>query len=639
MAKKPHADQAPQLRKIVKAAIFPPIGIARVGNSDDQYFLAPEVPDPLPEPPGFYRDAKGALKRQAVRFRIYGLNAAGAAVRELTADEAKIEWHVHLANKKSAWYQFQLALDIPEAADAPPTLLRNGTVSDRAALTIDPGPRRISGKNQSGRKYTFGSGKFMGTPVYLGELRTDDDGRLIVLGGRGVSASYDKSKAVTFANNEAWHDDVSDGPVTATVTFKGQELPVDPAWIIVAPPNYGPMQKSVRTMWDLMRDLAISTGKLPRPPRPSFERDIRPIFERLSHLQWVNAGFAAAFGWKAPQNLSEPQWLERLSQPGDTERETRRTIANYFRVFERDSWAPTPWPWLYGDAMNIPPAHTPRQNAELSDTQLRFLQQWANGDFDADYNPDPRPPRRIEDVPIADQPDTLTKASLEDCLADAFHPGCEMTWPVRSKMMYMAPFRFLHTPAGWIEPEYAPPINGALSLPNGPLAAQVPGGITRWMAVPWQTDTASCRSGYVTSYDPYVPTFWPARVPNQVLTEENYRKVMDEDLPLGERLAAFAARALWIRPLGNISYTDQINNMIAHFGKLGVVEVREGPSDRENFPATIEVEQLDRRHHVERLLKAIRTPETIAAAATEQDVDLTGIEKVNRFPHGLTQRY
>jgi hypothetical protein len=39
------------------------------------------------------------------------------------------------------------------------------------------------------------------------------------------------------------------------------------------------------------------------------------------------------------------------------------------------------------------------------------------------------------------------------------------------------------------------------------------------MAVPWQTDTASCRSGYDLSYDPYVPAFWPARVPNEVLTK------------------------------------------------------------------------------------------------------------------------
>ena len=87
---------------IVRAAIFPAIGIARLGNSENDYFLAPEVTDPLPEPPGFYRDPTGALKRQAVRLRLYGLNAAGRPVAELTADNAEIRWNAHLANKKSA---------------------------------------------------------------------------------------------------------------------------------------------------------------------------------------------------------------------------------------------------------------------------------------------------------------------------------------------------------------------------------------------------------------------------------------------------------------------------------------------------------------------------------------------------------
>lgn len=625
---------------IVKAAIYPGIGVARLGNSQNDFFIGPEVPDPSPEPPGFYRDSTGALKRQAARFRIYGLNAEGRAVRELTAKDAKIEWTVHLANKKSAWYQFQLALDIPEANSAPPSLLRNAAVADRSQLVIDPGARSITGANQSGgKKHTFDTGRFMGKTVYLGELRTDEAGRLIVLGGRGVSASFDGTVAITFANNEGWHDDISDGPVTAKVTYEGRKLEVSPSWAIVGPPNYAPMQKSVRTMWDVMRDVAINAKMLTKPARPSFEQDIRPLFERMSHLQWVNAGFAQAFGWRSLNEWTNPQVMARLADPSANSKEMRLTVANHFRDFNRDSWSPTPWPWNYGDAMNIPPAETPRQNVALTDTQLGFLQQWAKGDFDADYDPKRQPPRKIDEVPVADQPAMLDKAAMEDCLADAFHPGCEMTWPMRTSMMYMAPFRLAHAAADWIEPQYgAALIQDTLSLPNGPMAGQVPGGVTRWMAVPWQTDTASCRSGYLKSYDPYLPTFWPARVPNQVLTNESYKIVMDKDRPLGDRLTAFANRAAWIRVLGTKSYTDQINNMIRDYGKLGVVEVREGPGDKE-FPATMEVEQLPPEKV---LLKAVAAVEEKRVPGISKepeksadDVDLTNIEKVHRFPFGL----
>ena len=74
--------------------------------------------------------------------------------------------------------------------------------------------------------------------------------------------------------------------MTATVQFQGQILKVDPAWEVVAPPNYGPRQKSVRTMWDLMRDTAINDKrlKLPAPAQPSFTADIQPIFERLARI-------------------------------------------------------------------------------------------------------------------------------------------------------------------------------------------------------------------------------------------------------------------------------------------------------------------------------------------------------------------
>jgi hypothetical protein len=284
---------------------------------------------------------------------------------------------------------------------------------------------------------------------------------------------------------------------------------------------------------------------------------------------------------------------------------------------------------VYGDAMNQPPALSPRQHSSLTTLQLSQLAQWAAGNFDTDYDPDRPIPRRIEDVPVAEQGDTLTKAALDFCLADAFHPGCEMTWPVRQIALYRAPFRFAHAPADWVEPDYGMTLTYTIaSAPNGCLGPQVPGGISRWMAVPWQCDTASCRSGYNKAYDPYVPTFWPARVPNQVLTRQDYDIVMNTTQPLPERQAAFARRADWDAPLGlKAPYVTQINNMIAHFDHLGVVESHPGPQDG-HFPATMEVE--DRHHPIG------GTPLLKRTAAADNDVtDLSGIDKVRRLPRSL----
>lgn len=639
------SEPFPQDDCIVQAVIHPAIGIARVGSSDE-YFYGPEVIDPLPLPPGSYRDKDMKLKRQAARFRIYGCNARGEIVRELTGGDsgAKIEWKVELANLKAAWFGFQLALDIPEANYAPPTTLRNPGVTDRSRLAIRSKAQTLRG---TGARARF-DGRFMDMKVALGEAMTDATGRLTILGGKGISQSYDGSAAITFANNEGWYDDVSDGPVTASVVLNGEEIQVVPSWVVVAPPNYGPQRKSVRTMWDLMRDVAIKAKMLAAPERPSFTREILPIFERMEGLQWVNAGFAGGFGWEGAFDLTSPEALARLCNNSPAFREQRRVIYNNFRNFQTDSYSPVPWPWLYGDAMNIPPADTPRQNAVLSDCQMTMLECWAQGNFDSDYDADHNPPTSIDEVPLALQGDMLTQAALEFCLADAFHPGCEMTWPVRSATMYMAPFRFLHAPKGWVEPLQSEVLTtDSVTIPNGPLYGQLAGGITRWMAVPWQTDTSSCRSGYTPTYDPYVPSFWPARVPNEVLTKENYDIVMDKNRPMSERKKAFANREAWIEPLGADGYTHQINNMIQHFDFLGVVEVREGPGDPE-FPAFIEVEDYaklitpEEEHYTEKAELAGMAPRERRATAPQRrgvrsatEVDISSIDLVNRFPRGL----
>ena len=127
---------------IVRAVIYPGIGIARVGNSANDFYIGPEVTDPPAAPLGFYRDATGALKREAARFRIYGYNAQGHVVAELTQSaNVEIAWTVHLANSKAAWYQWQIAMDIPDAATTV-LPLRNAKVTDRAGLTIDAGLKK-----------------------------------------------------------------------------------------------------------------------------------------------------------------------------------------------------------------------------------------------------------------------------------------------------------------------------------------------------------------------------------------------------------------------------------------------------------------------------------------------------------------
>lgn len=591
--------------EVVYAAIHPAIGVARLGDSreEDGWFIGPEVTDPPPTPAGGNRDRSGAIKRQAAQFRIYGYNAAGEVVGEIDMNQADIKWKVHLANKKSEWFQFQYALDLPEAHDAS-FIRRNADIKgvNRKSLIVDPGPRTIEAANTSGPDYQFDNGTFMGVPVPLGEIRTDEAGRLIVLGGHGDSASpegkppYDPADPSSFNNANDWFDDTSDGPVTAEVTIDGRAIPVKPAWVIAAPPNYAPDTIAWRTMYDLMTDVFVANGMLPYPEQVSFSRDIQPVLQRLSNLQWVNKGFAVMFGKGTPMDFEDPNFVRKLAQKpsetlGDPYQELRQVIYNAFRPANNDVNDPRTWPWIYGDAFGSFD-DSPANNLDLSDLRGNLMLRWVHGDFIDDYDPANRPPRHLDDVPVAEQPHMLDKAAMHFCLADAFHPGCEMTWPMRHPTMYAEPYRLRHREAGGEEPNLGSSLTQEkVLMPGGPLYAQSPGDVTRWMAMPWQGDTAFCRSGYDLDYDPYVPTFWPARVPNQVLTEEDYNIVVDTSLPREERIAAYNNRENWLRFLkGNT--VQQMDQMVKRFGQMGIVEMRPGVKDDPDFPAVMFVETL-----------------------------------------------
>src|SRR4051812_21478220 len=101
--------------------IHPAIGIARVGDHPDAFFVGPEVPGQPPveidaadneAPLASYKRkvaSTGRIKRQAARFRVfeYDKQTDGSLklVREVKAsdpDHPVIEWEVDLVNSKAA---------------------------------------------------------------------------------------------------------------------------------------------------------------------------------------------------------------------------------------------------------------------------------------------------------------------------------------------------------------------------------------------------------------------------------------------------------------------------------------------------------------------------------------------------------
>ncbi|WP_452598080.1 LodA/GoxA family CTQ-dependent oxidase [Pontimicrobium sp. MEBiC01747] len=611
----PKALTQEQIDAITHVRIHPGIGIARVGNSTKDYYIGPEVSNPEPTKFGSTRDKTGAIKRQAARFRVYGYDKNGNVVAEVQQSEnTQVEWSVHVANKKSAWYEFNAAMDIPATVSLT-VPLRNPDVkgSDRAALAIDPGEKKIMGLNMNDSSYNL-NGNFQGTPVMLGQLRTDSVGRLLFMPGFGVSASpqnkpvFNPLKPSTFNNPAGWYDDIADGPVRAKVTVGDKDFDADAAWVASAPPNYAPDIVGWRNMNDLMQNVYMASGMLALPTRVSFKKHVKPILTRLSELQWVNKGFLSMFGAGAPMNFNDKDLLKKLSTAPvsmkypDPNGELRRTIYNSFRAKDVKSVEEGAWPWIYGDAFGY--TNPDPTVAPSADTYLQLpafydyvLSAWVKGDFISDYDPTESTHQTFDKVNLQQQPNTLDEANMHFCIADAFHPGAELTWPMRNASMYRAPYRIRMRAAGKDDPTYGSTLTTEeVAAMNGPLYDQGPGDLTRWMAVPWQGDTAFCRSGYDMEYDPYLPTFWPARVPNQVLTRIDYRTLMDTSKTYEERIAAFQNRPSWLRQLpGANPVAEQMQYMIDHFGEMGIVEAMPSPNKDKGFewmPDTLYVENL-----------------------------------------------
>src|SRR5262245_25550144 len=223
--------------------IHPAIGIARVGNSTE-FFIGPERLGERPEPTGGFKDAQCRVKRQAARVRIFAHHDDNT-VEEITDAEAEITWTVHLVNKKAAY-------------------AGRGNAESANDLTIDPGARSTNGPNQQ-KLFDNGVIRFSGEPVTtvpLGEMRSDTQNRLLVLGGAGMSASPGGNGIIHFWGNPGWYDDISDGPVSATIKIRATNATpsVVPAWVICAPPKFAPHQDSTTTLYDRVLQAMVDAG-------------------------------------------------------------------------------------------------------------------------------------------------------------------------------------------------------------------------------------------------------------------------------------------------------------------------------------------------------------------------------------------
>jgi hypothetical protein len=597
---------------IVGARIHPAIGIGRVGNSENDFFVSPEVPGLFPNVS--YKDSAGAVNRQAAKFRIYGVNAAGELVKELTSADADIEWSVHLAAKKPSWYQWVKPMDIPPAA---PAMLRNAHIEDRSSLIIDGGEQTIVGGTEPKTGPSF-EGAFMGEPLYLGELRTDEAGRLLVLGGRGRSFSPTgvaiQSEAVedesTTANrygvgqadgitidgpvttgpsinSDEWTDDMSDGPVTAQVIYDGQELPVVGAWVAVITPNYAPQYLyPFRTLWDVITETMVDQGWIEASQDVSFRSHILPMFSRLSDMQWVNEGQAMEFGWGSPSDFQSPELIARLADASPSNAAFRRGLFGRFRNPNYLRPEAGLLPFMLGDD-NRTPTESPWSWLAPLPSQYANLRRWADGDFVEDLD-QPIEPTELSEIPVDLQGEALDRAALESVEGDAFHPAPELQFIMRVGSMYDGPYRIKR--ADFDRTDWGPELTpGVATGPGGPLTGAGPGDITKWGGLPWQLDVSRCGGSYQEYVDMFGPSIWPMRAMNGVLRESDYKIVMDTLRPLEDRLEAFFRRTQWLRVVRVPGHAETGANAVTLWPRLGFILPREGPGDAA-FPETIFVE-------------------------------------------------
>ncbi|WP_327439677.1 CTQ-dependent lysine 6-oxidase LodA [Pseudomonas donghuensis] len=618
----------------MKYVIGPSIGVARVGNSPKEFYLAPTRIGGRPlacdangeqlfaqQEPVYvkrYKDEAGRIKRQAARFCLFAVDDDGSS-REVTLDDkdiSDIQWTVHLANKKAAWYSFSelegnLLLGPKNSYEARKVPKRNNHVygeNRQSELIIDPGPRSLSGANQPLLEFSrfnipsdyphgsFPKGKpSQGLPVdTLGGIRTDSKGRLLVLGGYG-HAGGDQS-ITSFAGADGWHDDIADGPVTCTLTLADGSHQTLRAWCIVGSPKFAPELENIVSLDDLMFDVAVrelnllpalyNHGKYDSNYIASYQRDIEPILQRPAGYRWVAAV-------PVLNSFSPPPF-----DATDASDRTRAYRQAYFKLFRQPgengfTGGQTNQLFDQGSALPLMPLNSGSNSVSnevldkfltLTRTQYFLLSQWADGKFSLAT---PEPLQHVSD---------FDRATVGNCVGGPLCPGIEVTWSLYSRELYEAPYRIRHRHDEAYYQQHGLDPNENETDPAGSFIGCEPGDLTKRMATPWQSDFYQCTVQYVNFADnevnkdngiPKPPTYyaywWPPQSPWNVMPGE---------------LSIQAQEAAGV-PAGLQSiYNRGINGfaeMIQAWHYLGFITNEATGPHRELFPYFVETERNNER--------------------------------------------
>ncbi|AEV33095.1 hypothetical protein Oweho_2121 [Owenweeksia hongkongensis DSM 17368] len=376
---------------------------------------------------------------------------------------------------------------------------------------------------------TNGSGANGSDPIsYLGEILTEPNGRLLVLGGHGLACAFDnqgnfdaEQPLCKDVDNDNWLDDTSDGPVTAVLVFEdGSQQPVEgSAWAVVTDPAYAPQTLNVVNLWDDVYNTWLenfdlqpevySNGNYNPDYKPFFQDDIFPTLN-AAHMQMWNTNLP-------DQAISAHERMKLL-----TEEKPPFDIMKFIRNpddSQNDKGAPL-MPLSLGDSNQA--------FLTVSRQQYFYMQQWNKGMSVG-----------ASKLPIG-AGEQLDKTILVNCLGGRFSPGIDLTFIVRDPNLYnkdwqnpaIGPFRINGESLDYASATKDQPFLGIGYIPLRSDPVQ-PGDLCKFMSIPWHTDYNSCAThtpapnpgGKITDKNVYSGTVnttlfwsWPAQRPVAVYT-------------------------------------------------------------------------------------------------------------------------